>query len=188
MKSFWQSVIFINQSNRFYCKLKPHGKLRILYDNVEFILCEDTVQKPAEPPPASDSSLHYKVPNVISPNGDGLNDAFVLESRGVKEVSVKVYNRWGEEVVSRKVSGISTDVVSKTIYGMLRTTRATRPRRGVYYYLVELSTKNGEVIIEKGNGNGVITSPPTPLLRRGEGCFSLLEESFVPIYREFMGV
>ncbi|MFN7014745.1 MAG: gliding motility-associated C-terminal domain-containing protein, partial [Bacteroidia bacterium] len=118
-------------------------------DMVELFLCEDTVQKPTEPPPASDSSLHYKVPNVISPNGDGLNDAFILESRGIKEVDVKVYNRWGELVQSTKYNVQSPDVLSKTTLWDA-THRGQPALQGVYYYLIELSTKNGEVIIEKG--------------------------------------
>jgi gliding motility-associated-like protein len=116
-------------------------------DDVSLYECEED-SIPTEPPPASDSLLHYKVPNVISPNGDGLNDAFVLESRGIKEVSVKVYNRWGEEVVSHKVSGINADVLSKTTLWDA-THRGQPAPQGVYYYLIELSTKNGEVIIEK---------------------------------------
>jgi gliding motility-associated-like protein len=127
----------------------PNFKAATIYlDFVSVYECEED-SIPTEPPPASDSSLHYKVPNVISPNSDGLNDAFVLESRGIKEVSVKLYNRWGEEVVSHKVSGISADVLSKTT--LWDATHKGQPApQGVYYYLIELSTKNGEVIIEKG--------------------------------------
>ncbi|MFN4235431.1 MAG: gliding motility-associated C-terminal domain-containing protein [Bacteroidia bacterium] len=126
-----------------------YGSTAYFIDMVELFLCEDTVQKPLEPPPASDSSLHYKLPNVISPNADGLNDAFMLESRGVKEVSVTLYNRWGEEVHRHKISGISTDVLSKT--QLWDATHKNKPApQGVYYYIIELSTKTGEVIIEKG--------------------------------------
>jgi gliding motility-associated-like protein len=120
----------------------------LTYIYIDYVLLYEC-EEDSMPPPASDSSLHYKVPNVISPNGDGLNDAFVLESRGVKEVSVIVYNRWGEEVIRHKVSGISTDIVNKTI--LWDATHKGQPApQGVYYYLIELSTKNGEVIIEKG--------------------------------------
>ncbi len=124
----------------------PNFKVATIYlDYVSVYECEED----SMPPPASDSSLHYKVPNVISPNGDGLNDAFVLESRGVKEVDVKVYNRWGELIQSTKYNVQSTDVLTKTI--LWDATHKGQPApQGVYYYLIELSTKNGEVIIEKG--------------------------------------
>ncbi|MFD2512505.1 FG-GAP-like repeat-containing protein [Pontibacter locisalis] len=38
-------------------------------------------------------------PNIITPNGDGLNDRFVI-STGTDAVSLKVYNRWGNLVFS----------------------------------------------------------------------------------------
>ncbi len=37
-------------------------------------------------------------PNAFSPNGDGLNDIFKLESRFVVSVDMKIYTRWGELV------------------------------------------------------------------------------------------
>lgn len=40
-----------------------------------------------------------KIPNVISPNGDGINDAFVIENLEYYiNGSLKVYNRWGQQV------------------------------------------------------------------------------------------
>jgi gliding motility-associated-like protein len=38
------------------------------------------------------------VPNVFTPNGDGINDLFTMQETGLKEFTLKVYNRWGNEV------------------------------------------------------------------------------------------
>ena len=40
------------------------------------------------------------MPNVYTPNGDGMNDVFypVGEFDGVKEFTMYIYNRWGEEI------------------------------------------------------------------------------------------
>ena len=36
------------------------------------------------------------IPNVFTPNGDGLNDFFQIIARGVKTFRLEIYNRWGE--------------------------------------------------------------------------------------------
>ena len=45
----------------------------------------------------------FKTPNVITPNGDGLNDYFVVENlEYLLECRIEVYNRWGERVYSNE--------------------------------------------------------------------------------------
>jgi hypothetical protein len=36
------------------------------------------------------------VPNVFSPNGDGVNDRFQIFYEGVNSMIVEIYSRWGE--------------------------------------------------------------------------------------------
>lgn len=38
------------------------------------------------------------IPNVFTPNGDGLNDVFLVEAIGVQSSDVVIMNRWGQEV------------------------------------------------------------------------------------------
>jgi gliding motility-associated-like protein len=40
--------------------------------------------------------LYMYVPNVFTPNDDGLNDSFGALGYGVKEYHLIIYNRWGE--------------------------------------------------------------------------------------------
>ncbi|MFK7982029.1 MAG: gliding motility-associated C-terminal domain-containing protein, partial [Saprospiraceae bacterium] len=44
------------------------------------------------------SNLNCIVPDVISPNGDGLNDIFTIECADFKNVNLKIFNRWGDLV------------------------------------------------------------------------------------------
>jgi len=52
--------------------------------------------------PVLKKNSNYIVPNVFSPNGDGVNDEFYLEQgafdRCYDVLSIKVYNRWGQQV------------------------------------------------------------------------------------------
>ena len=46
-----------------------------------------------------DNCPEYELPNVFSPNGDGVNDLFgPFPYRGVKEIDLQVFNRWGQVV------------------------------------------------------------------------------------------
>jgi gliding motility-associated-like protein len=45
-----------------------------------------------------DISPYIEVPNVFSPNGDGVNDNFYLNYRGYKELNLIIYNRWGNKM------------------------------------------------------------------------------------------
>ncbi len=35
------------------------------------------------------------IPNVVTPNGDGKNDLFMVKLEGINSLNVKIYNRWG---------------------------------------------------------------------------------------------
>lgn len=49
------------------------------------------------------------VPNVITPNGDGINDAFTVHSNFLQALSVRIFNRWGQEVGVLKAPGEAWD-------------------------------------------------------------------------------
>ena len=66
------------------------------------------------------------LPNIFTPNGDGLNDAFELLLQYPRTYFVQVFNRWGREVFSTNRYGDFW-------------TGATSPA-GAYYYLWRYST------------------------------------------------
>ncbi|MBN8701900.1 MAG: gliding motility-associated C-terminal domain-containing protein [Bacteroidetes bacterium] len=41
---------------------------------------------------------HLIIPNVFTPNGDGINDVFKVSMNGYENYSIQIYNRWGEIV------------------------------------------------------------------------------------------
>jgi gliding motility-associated-like protein len=44
-----------------------------------------------------DSILIY-IPNIFTPNGDGINDVFLVNANAVKDFYMVIFNRWGEKV------------------------------------------------------------------------------------------
>lgn len=67
--------------------------------------CRDTFYMPSVI--SVDTSL-IEVPNVFTPNGDGVNDIFVIKSQSLRTMNVKIYNRWGGLVHSWKYSNITS--------------------------------------------------------------------------------
>jgi gliding motility-associated-like protein len=72
------------------------------------------------------------VPNVFSPNADGVNDVFLVNYTGSQPFSVQVFDRWGVELyVSRnKVEGWDG-----------KDTNAFDATDGVYYYVIKVGDK-----------------------------------------------
>jgi len=68
------------------------------------------------------------VPNVFSPDGDGVNDIWAIKSNGKDKLSVKIYSRAGALVYEEHAAVILWD--GKTVYGKELV-------NGVYYYVVE---------------------------------------------------
>jgi gliding motility-associated-like protein len=42
-----------------------------------------------------DEDIFLNVPNVFTPNGDGKNDSFFIDSKGLSTLNVLIFNRWG---------------------------------------------------------------------------------------------
>jgi gliding motility-associated-like protein len=91
------------------------------------------------------NDCYIDIPNVFTPNGDGLNDYFFprqLLARGLSTFSIQIYNRWGELVFS-----------SNTLDGRGwdgRFNGVPQPE-GVYIYILDATFIDGEHEHRKGN-------------------------------------
>lgn len=74
--------------------------------------------------------LNFIVPNVFTPNGDGVNDQFVIAANSVDEYTISIYNRWGTEVYT------SSD---PNRYWDGNTENGGKAPEGVYYYIINSS-------------------------------------------------
>ncbi|MPM52663.1 hypothetical protein SDC9_99423 [bioreactor metagenome] len=41
---------------------------------------------------------HVYIPNIFSPNGDGNNDIYLVQGKGITNFTLRIYDRWGEKV------------------------------------------------------------------------------------------
>lgn len=80
------------------------------------------------------------VPNVFTPNNDGINETFRLNGVYLREVEVRIYSRWGKELF---VGHNLDDAWDGRYAGQL-------VPEGVYTYIVEATAQNGASLRETG--------------------------------------
>lgn len=72
----------------------------------------------------------FEVPNVFTPDGDGINDVFAVKSNGVVPLTITIFDRAGSLVYKHTAPVINWD--GRTAGGVL-----VKP--GVYYYVITSS-------------------------------------------------
>lgn len=78
-----------------------------------------------------DNCPEYELPNIITINGDSINDFFIpIKNRFVKDIDLKVYNRWGSLMFETTDPAINWDGKNK---------QSGLPCvSGTYYYICEV--------------------------------------------------
>jgi gliding motility-associated-like protein len=90
---------------------------------------------------ADSACTPFSVPNIMTPNGDGKNDNFVINGleSGTK---LTIYNRWGDVVYT--TNNYNNDWDGRNI------------AEGVYFYVLDLPRKDAKVSKEKDPSKGFI--------------------------------
>lgn len=77
--------------------------------------------------------FEFEIPNVFTPNGDGVNDAFKVRACGVYEYKIAIFNRYGKKVYT-------SNSLSEGWNGYINEYKASP---GVYYYQIIIKDLNG---------------------------------------------
>ena len=81
------------------------------------------------------------VPNTFTPNGDGINDEFVVSITNLVSYQISIFNRWGEQLF-----------VSKDIFDNWKGLYKGEPLPvGTYYYVIDAVDLNGENVKQSGS-------------------------------------
>jgi gliding motility-associated-like protein len=84
---------------------------------------------------------HIYIPNIFSPNGDGNNDILYVYGKGIEDLSLIIYNRWGEKVFETK------DMLN----GWDGTHKGKLMDPAVFVYYLKASLEDGQDIDQSGN-------------------------------------
>ncbi len=90
---------------------------------------------------ASEACSGLLIPNVFTPNGDGINDLWNIQALGFSRYTLIVYDRWGREVFNN--GGDMTKLWNGTINGQ-------PAPEGVYAYIFEGTDLNGQKVTRAG--------------------------------------
>jgi gliding motility-associated-like protein len=91
-----------------------------------------------------DDDLSLEIPNVFTPNDDNINDLFTIKAKGVKEISLQIFNRWGEKLYEFTGAKAAWD-------GM--TGNGGLVPDATYFYFVKATGFNDTVIEKNGTVN-----------------------------------
>lgn len=101
--------------------------------------CQDTSMQTIH----VDIPSKLEIPNVFTPNGDGINDVFFLHVSNQDEITASIFDRWGHKVyeITSTTGNIAWD--GKTDVGRDATA-------GVYFYIIKATGKDGQSYNTKG--------------------------------------
>jgi gliding motility-associated-like protein len=97
--------------------------------------CEDTAVAGLE------VKIIIDIPNVFTPNNDGVNDVIWLQGTNLELIKMTVYNRWGLSVFSSEGRQFSWSG---------KNTGGSDCEPGTYYYVIEMNYEDGNVSEQTG--------------------------------------
>ncbi len=87
------------------------------------------------------------IPNVFTPNGDGVNDEFYAVGKGVTDFKLVIFNRWGEVMKTLEHIEESWD----------GTTNGKQCADGVYYYVATFKEADRNAVVVTKQIKGAVT-------------------------------
>ncbi|MFN8308656.1 MAG: gliding motility-associated C-terminal domain-containing protein [Chitinophagales bacterium] len=83
----------------------------------------------------------FYIPNVFTPNGDGANDVFYVYGKAFKQMTMKIFNRWGEKVFESNSEKNGWDGSFK----------GEMQEPGVYVYEVNITFIDNKTVTQTGS-------------------------------------
>lgn len=91
--------------------------------------------------PIVTSNSSISIPNIFTPNNDGINDDFEITYKNLTTLNCKIYNRWG--LLIRELTNVGDAWNGKTTDGL-------ECADGVYYCIIIAMGEDGKEYYQKG--------------------------------------
>ena len=90
-----------------------------------------------------DIPSNLEIPNIFTPNGDGVNDYFILHTTNLTEIETTIIDRWGVKVYEVKTDKGNIQWDGKTMSGKEAPT-------GTYFYIIKAKGLDEKAYEQKG--------------------------------------
>ena len=134
-------IIYSSEEVNPVYTFEDEGYYRIVLISISPEGCMDTLNYG---PIYVESESFIKVPNVFTPNGDGVSDYFQVYAKTLSEFSGVIFDRWGRKIYEWDKWQNETDGWDGKIGNSLASP-------GVYYYLIKAKGKDGKDYDLKGD-------------------------------------
>ena len=87
-------------------------------------------------------TIYARIPNIITPNDDGVNDVFTIDVRRAEQIEAQFFNRWGNEVNSaiQKSNGLQQTI---PLWDG-KTSENKSVTEGTYFYTITITSVTGK--------------------------------------------
>jgi len=127
----------ISRSDFSSYRIEDTGRFSFSWIAENLLLCADTAYAEV----FVYDEFEFEIPNIFTPNGDGINDAFRVKACGVYEYEIQVFNRFGKEVYTSK----------SLLQGWDGYINDRKANPGVYFYKIVIKDLNGDYLDFQGS-------------------------------------
>ncbi len=137
----WSPASYLNNAGVYNPVSTTPGEITYVVVYTDPLGCENTDSVTIQVREVTCIEPEIFIPNAFTPNGDGRNDILYVRGPTIRELLLRIYNRWGEKVFETTTPGTGWD---GTYQG-----KPVLP--GVYDYYLEAVCYNNEKFFKKGN-------------------------------------
>ena len=129
------------------------GRYRVMLRTEDEAGCRDTLVKdayveilarganPSIPSPGAADSAQVYLPTAFTPNGDGVNDVFIIRGENITEANLAICNQWGELVFESEDPSV----------GWVGDFRGQAAQASTYTYVVRVTLGDGRKVTRSGH-------------------------------------
>ncbi|MBV8254859.1 MAG: gliding motility-associated C-terminal domain-containing protein [Chitinophaga sp.] len=121
--------------------LQPNQNVTIYVKAIGVGTCQNSLLTAVTDKTTNPNGNNCYVPNLFSPNGDGINDIEYVYGTAIAQLEFRIYNQWGQLVFESRDQRQGWD----------GTMNGVKQPVGVYVYILKATMQDGTVVTKKGN-------------------------------------